>query len=142
MKIGFTGTREGMTARQWRQLAHWIEEAAWPGSEIKEAHHGACVGADSEFVLAVMDKVCCPIHAHPSNIDAMTDRRALDVSEVRNNPLPPLDRNRNIVDAVDVLLAGPKGPEELRSGTWSTVRYARKQGKRVVIFWPDGTTEE
>jgi hypothetical protein len=44
--------------------------------------------------------------------------------------------------AAAMLAACPKGPEERRSGTWATVRYARKTGKPVVIFWPDGTVTE
>jgi hypothetical protein len=39
-----------------------------------------------------------------------------------------------------VLLAVPKGMiEELRSGTWSTIRRAKKHGINVVICWPDGS---
>jgi predicted Rossmann fold nucleotide-binding protein DprA/Smf involved in DNA uptake len=57
---------------------------------------------------------------------------------------PPLVRNRIIVDGCDVLLAAPSGAERdnPRSGTWMTVRYARKRRKRIVIVWPDGTTTE
>jgi hypothetical protein len=80
------------------------------------------------------------IVAHPSNIPALRIKNS-EATETRP-PKPPLDRNRDIVDAVDVLLVGPKGPEELRSGTWSCVRYARRKGVRRVIFWPDGTIEE
>ena len=47
-----------------------------------------------------------------------------------------------LVDACEVLLATPKGPEKLRSGTWATVRYARKVGKRIVIIEPDGKQVE
>ncbi|MBA3354736.1 MAG: hypothetical protein H0U18_02115 [Pyrinomonadaceae bacterium] len=28
--------------------------------------------------------------------------------------------------------------EQLRSGTWSTIRKARKARKQVTIVWPDG----
>ena len=142
LRIGFTGTRDGMTARQWRRLRLWLEETAWPGNLISEVHQGCCVGADSEFVLAVLDTVFCTIHAHPSNIRSLTDQWAVDVATVRHPPLPPLERNVVIVDSSDVLLAAPKGPEEMRSGTWSCVRYGRKQKKPVVIFWPDGTVAE
>ena len=45
-------------------------------------------------------------------------------------------------DETDMLVACPKGPEEVRSGTWSTVRFARKRGKRIVIIMPDGTVTE
>ena len=57
--------------------------------------------------------------------------------------LPYLERNRKIVDNSDMLLAAPAGPEaeHLRSGTWSTIRYAIKMGKRVFIILPDGEEE-
>jgi bifunctional non-homologous end joining protein LigD len=36
----------------------------------------------------------------------------------------------------------PAEPEEqLRSGTWSTVRFAKKQGKPVFLILPDGTVK-
>jgi hypothetical protein len=47
-----------------------------------------------------------------------------------------LQRNRDIVDATDVLLAAPDGPERVRSGTWSTVRYAYRAGRGVLLVMP------
>jgi len=32
------------------------------------------------------------------------------------------------------MIAAPSGPETLRSGTWSTVRYARSKAKEVYIL--------
>jgi hypothetical protein len=53
---------------------------------------------------------------------------------------PYLDRNKDIVRETASLIAAPAEPEEqLRSGTWSTVRFARKQGKPVFLILPDGT---
>ena len=38
-----------------------------------------------------------------------------------------------------MLSATPGGfKEELRSGTWACVRYARKADRPVHIVWPDG----
>lgn len=54
-------------------------------------------------------------------------------------PKPYLVRNKDIVNASEGMLAAPRGPEELRSGTWSTIRYARKCRKKVLIMWPDGS---
>jgi len=55
-------------------------------------------------------------------------------------PADYLARNHTIVDMTDELLAAPAGmEEELRSGTWATVRYARKQRRMVTVVWPDGT---
>jgi hypothetical protein len=54
--------------------------------------------------------------------------------------LPPLDRNKMMVDDCEALIATPRlMVEELRSGTWSTIRYARKCRKPVHIVWPDGS---
>lgn len=65
-----------------------------------------------------------------------------NVSEERF-PAPHLERNRAIVDYTDIMVAAPKGfREEVRSGTWYTVRYARKIGKRCIIVHPDGYITE
>jgi hypothetical protein len=144
MIVGFTGTREGLTCEQKVALEHWLLA---PPAAISEAHHGCCVGADTCFAAALyltrQARVVlwerCVIHGHPSDLTSLTDPYALKRSNVVHPALPPPDRNRAIVDACDVLLACPKGPEETRSGTWSTIRWARKAGKPVVIFQPDGT---
>jgi hypothetical protein len=57
-------------------------------------------------------------------------------------PEPPLDRNKKIVFDSDEMIAAPSGPEVLRSGTWSTVRYARKTRKKITVIYPDGSLGE
>jgi hypothetical protein len=60
----------------------------------------------------------------------------LECDEVREAK-HPLERNHDIVDQTDFMIAAPFTESEvLRSGTWSTIRYARKQGKEVYIFTP------
>lgn len=55
-------------------------------------------------------------------------------------PAEYLDRNHAIVDECSVLIAAPRSlTEEQRSGTWATVRYARKMGRPVVILDPEVT---
>jgi hypothetical protein len=50
-----------------------------------------------------------------------------------------MERNRKIVDVVEVLLAVPfEDAEVLRSGTWATVRYARRVRRTTVIIRPSG----
>lgn len=40
-----------------------------------------------------------------------------------------------------MLIAFPPSKEEItRSGTWSTIRYARKCHKSLIIVYPDGQT--
>lgn len=148
MRIGFTGTREGITAAQ-----RAIFEGCFRATGATEFHHGACVGADAEVAVWVATvrmpqpagaptpqlTPWCRIHARPSNLPGMTDPAALRMSDFRYPEKPPLDRNRDIVDACDKLIACPRGPEEERSGTWATVRYARRVGRPVVVIWADGS---
>jgi predicted Rossmann fold nucleotide-binding protein DprA/Smf involved in DNA uptake len=49
-------------------------------------------------------------------------------------------RNKVIVRETEILIAVPaETMEQHRSGTWSTVRYARKLERAVCIIRPDGT---
>lgn len=143
MKIGFTGSREGTRSREQHEaLARWLAAhlAVNPASEF---HHGCCVGADAEATaLADVSKPRPAIHGHRSTLAGMEDAEAVAACDVLYREKPPLDRNRDIVNACDVLLACPKGPEEMRSGTWATIRYAFKRRKPTVIFWPDGTVTD
>jgi hypothetical protein len=51
-----------------------------------------------------------------------------------------LDRKRDIVRDTASLIAALAQPEEqLRSGTWSTVRFAKTVGKPVFLILPDGS---
>ncbi len=46
-----------------------------------------------------------------------------------------LDRNLRLVAECDVLVAAPLTDAEVRrSGTWATVRYARRRGVPVVML--------
>jgi predicted Rossmann fold nucleotide-binding protein DprA/Smf involved in DNA uptake len=80
-----------------------------------------------------------PRHAHPGPDGPA--RAYCEAEEVRPQR-PYLDRNRDIVAASDVLIACPKGPEQRRSGTWSTVRYARQARLPILIVWPDGEVSD
>lgn len=139
MKVGFTGTREGLTPAQGGALARLVRDLS-----VGEFHHGCCVGADAESLQHVRHHhPGVFVVGHPSNMAATTHRVALEQCHEARAPRPPLDRNRAIVDACDAIIACPKGmAEEQRSGTWATVRYARKQKKQIVIVWPDGTITE
>ena len=134
MRLGFTGTQDGMTERQYDALF----EELWPVLDgVEEAHHGMCIGSDDEFhsIMAMWSSAL--IHGHPpTNQSKMVH---VDCA-VLHDPKPYLDRNHDIVDAVDRMLAAPRGmTEEQRSGTWSTIRYTRRRGLPLTICWPDGT---
>lgn len=127
--VGFTGTQKGMSDSQKAQLRDTLERL-----EAKIIHHGGCVGADTECD----DIVCQMSHiarvVHPSD---MPTKRGLwhAGAEVLDAKLP-LERNKDIVDACDILLAAPAQRHEIqRSGTWATVRYAKRTDKEVIILW-------
>lgn len=146
--IAFTGTKQGMTARQLTQVAAWILGAA-------EIHHGDCVGADAQLHELALAADVPRIVIHPPTNPAkrafchhknrLATELGLITSEVIVLPERPyLDRNRDIVDAAQLLIAAPKEPAEpdrLRAGgTWHAARYARRDrlGRLVPtwIAWP------
>lgn len=133
MKIGFTGTQQGITPPQFDLLVEVLQEL----HELTEAHHGDCHGADFEF-SNIVDAIFGhgKIHCHPPEDNK---KRAFARVDVMNKALPFLVRNHNIVDSTEILIACPKEQAEiLRSGTWATIRYARKQKGIIVILYPDG----
>lgn len=141
MKIGFTGTRTGMTAPQWAALRSLLVRLtdAHPGVEF---HHGDCVGADDEAAtLANTLAAVATIVSHPPIV---TDYRAYNPWADRvERPADYHARNRAIVAATDVLIACPmEMANAKRGGTWYTHDFAEKQGKPVWVVWPDGTVSE
>lgn len=134
MVIGFTGTRHGMSQRQMQEFVRTMKKLALEHS-LEAFHHGDCIGADAwahDWIVRYAPK--CAVYIHPSN---MGNLRAYRRGTYIYLPAPPLQRNKRIVDQCDLLVATPNTPEEeLRSGTWSTVRYARKQGKNIRVLLP------
>ena len=132
--IGFTGTRKGMSDSQratLRRLLGLLEGMA------TQAHHGDCVGADAEFHELCRD--IFKIQIHPPLKQKF--RAFCESVEFEHPPKDYLVRNRNIVDACDILIATPHTAERRRSGTWSTVRYARKQEKPIVVVSTNGAAD-
>jgi hypothetical protein len=131
-RVGFTASRQGPTARQFERL---LSEIASRG--VCEAHHGDCIGGDEEIHTVVKAKGWRVV-AHPA-LGVGGQRAYCEGCDEVRDPLPPLDRNSNIIAETDEMIAMPDGPERLRSGTWSTIRRARKAGKPLTIIWPDGS---
>lgn len=143
MNVGFTGTREGMTDDQLDKLDRLLRgfrQDIFDSSFL----HGNCVGAD-EQALTLARNLNYRTVAYPTDIPSM--QIELSLSDYAKDAEKPLVRNRHIVRDCDVLIAAPKEstePEPARGqGTWSTVRYARKQNlkRRTYIIWPDGKLE-
>jgi hypothetical protein len=139
---GFTGTREGLSSPQREALLNLLIEL-----KPRELHHGDCLGADTEaHLLCVALQIL--IHIHPPNVGAYRAYchfLGTDFIEKIWEEKPYLVRNHDIVDNSDYLIACVKGPEELKSGTWATVRYARAGDFfgdiPVYVIYPDGRVD-
>jgi hypothetical protein len=111
-----------------RQLLTW---------QAAGVRHGDCIGADADF-HAIAVALGLPVAVHPP--DNSSKRAFCQGATLVLDPLPYLVRNHAIVDRSDRMIAAPgERKEQLRSGTWATIRYARKQGKPLTVVWPDGT---
>jgi hypothetical protein len=133
MSIGFTGTQIGLTNSQRRNLKRALVALLEKHNDL---HHGDCIGADKE-AHDIARALSYRIILHPPTISS---KRAFCDWDVQRDPLSYLKRNTEIVKESDILIACPKEREEqLRSGTWSTVRRARRYNKNIIILFPDGT---
>ncbi len=133
MKIGFTGTRIGMTAAQKSTFQSLMRHFT-----PTEFHHGDCVGADAD--AHEMAEKYCHIVVHPP-IDST--HRARKLGRVMCQPKTYFARNRDIVNDTDRMIATPMQAEHQdRGGTWYTIDFARKKGKPVAVINPDGTLSE
>lgn len=134
LHVGFTGTRDGMTIPQRQGLDAYL----WGLAHTRVLMHlGDCLGADAEAWRMAKEHGMWTIGHPPSD---PKHRAWLTYDETRE-ARPYLDRNHDIVDASELLIATPRGKEVLRSGTWATVRYARKRNVEVVIIDPWGRFE-
>ncbi len=131
--LGFTGTQGGMTDEQKfavEKLVKFIKPA--------EVHHGDCIGADADFHdIATGLGILVVIHP-PED----PKKRAFCQADEFVHPRPYLERNKDIVESSQIMIATPIGfLEEKRSGTWSTIRYARKMKCPVFVVFPNGNVE-
>lgn len=137
-RVGFTGTQVGLTDSQIAALARTLVNL---GCAV--LHHGSCVGADAQahYIARVMGAA---VELHPPLNTSKMARCSMLAGEWTHASAPYLARNRAIAEATEVLVACPREEtgEELRSGTWATVRYARKLGRPVYIVRPSGRVEQ
>lgn len=138
----FTGSRHGPTEPQRLAFTTWLTTAK-PGRLL----NGLAIGCDEWALLAAKD-YSWELEGFPCNITSQVSTVALELARGEyggkcHGPMAPLLRNQLMVDLADSLLAMPAGmEEELRSGTWATIRHARKRRKPIVFFWPDGSVTE
>lgn len=134
IKIGFTGNRYGLKPEQEEQIKLLLDKY-----DNIIVSHGDCVGSDTEFHNICInyknthsDKKIT-IYIFPPNNPKL---RAFNKGDVLMEERPYLERNLNILKNSSILIACPidKNKEELRSGTWSTIRQARKLNIDTYIF--------
>lgn len=138
MILGFTGTQRGQTARQRATVRYLFGEL-----NLRVLHHGDCIGSDAQADQDAR-RVGAMIVLHPPEDPSKRAFCDYSLPHEARDPKPYLVRNADIArEGRDGLIAAPKEYSEvLRSGTWSTIRRARKLGRRIWIVWPDGTFRE
>jgi hypothetical protein len=141
MKIGFSGTRDGMTVRQCQAFRSLLASL-----KPTQFGYGDCIGSDDEAAVIIYENALSwvggGIHSicYPP-IDSSLRAYNPCHDEIRE-PKTHFARNRDIVNDCDVLVATPREMEhQKRGGTWYTVDYARKHGKLTYVIYPDGHIE-
>lgn len=135
VKAGFTGNQDGMTKEQKRSVRKLLVQKKAAG-----VTHGDCVGSDAD-AHDIAHALGIPISIRPP-VDEK--KRAFKKGAAVVFPQKPYkSRNQDIVNTTTFMVATPRSYKEVvRSGTWSTVRYAVKQGKMVYVVYPDGKVVE
>lgn len=137
MNIGFTGTQKGMSDYQKKEVALILlfhRPFCMAEDIIYQAHHGDCIGADAEFEQLAKE-YGYTTYAHPASDTG--SKRAYCKSDTILPSKPALKRNRDIVNVAGIMIATPgQGYEVLRSGTWSTIRYAKRYGTLIHVIYP------
>jgi len=127
--VGFTATRRQLYDAEKQWVIKILTEYYRPGAQF---HHGDCLGGDV-FGHEVATSLGYFTVAHPARLQRW---RAYTINDYTMPELDPIDRNHQIVIWSKIFVAVPPEREVLRSGTWSTVRYARDKIKgRIIRNW-------
>ena len=134
--IGVTGTRTILTLFQTNWLDSWLT-----ANTAKVLHHGDCTGAD-DVASVKFHKYGTYIIAHPG-LEGREYRAYCIANDLVLPATSTFRRNELIVKLSDLLLAFPQGKKEdfIRSGTWQTIRFARKYNRPHIIVYPEGPPE-
>lgn len=136
--VGYTGARCGPSGRQ-QSVLWWLLDQLNRTNESVRLHHGDCVGSD-DCAHHLARSLGIAIVIHPPDDDkarAWCGHPAEVAGILTKPPKPYLVRNHDIVNETQLLIAVPRTlTEELRSGTWATIRYARTTNKPIIILDP------
>jgi len=135
MNIAFTGTRKGMSNRQKLTLTYLISSLYYSKGILCFTHGGA-IGADTD-ADEIINKLGYKPYIRPGSDERFS---YWFIKKRRSNVYGAklyLQRNKDIVNDSEILIACPYTlTEEQRSGTWATIRYARKINKPIIILDP------
>lgn len=149
MRMGFTGTRS-VSIERMSEVCDVVRQACFGFTEFTT---GACVGFDTIAAHYVLDLVPDATHRlivpadrkHVDNDVIARFKRLEDerhIIEYMPEGTSYRDRNERILHYTDKLVAVAEHPEiharSIRSGTWMTVRIARRLGLPIqeFIIWP------
>lgn len=153
VRVGVTGSREGVDDRQVAQLREMLAGLFTVGAQLDgmsmELHHGDCVGVDEAAAVIAQDLGWGPpshrIVAHPPIENRW---RAFAPAHLTLPADRFLARDRTIVRSVELLIAVPNRRISVdgrwqpgEGGTRYTVLFAREQGIPVSVIWPGGLVE-
>lgn len=128
MRVGMTGTRDGMTGYQKEMFTSFLMR-----DDVTELHHGDCLGADKDAHDIAVKVGGIKIVIHPPE---KSDLRAYCVGDEYRKEKNYFARNRDIVNESDVLLGTPKSVSNKRGGTWYTINYSKGKDKPTGIIHP------
>jgi len=140
-KVGFTGTNKGMSPDQKEKVReHLTLIKSQHPEDTLEFHHGLCIGADEQAAI-IAKELGFRVVSHPGNSPRNPNgtqyRSDWTGSDETREVKFFIDRDREIVDEVSEMLAAPLTREErTRSGTWTTVRYAKAQHRALQMVLP------
>jgi hypothetical protein len=120
MKVAFTGRADDLSeAQQSAILAVLLTTRLRHPGEICVGTNGG-IGADA-WVMELCRQRCFPTWS--------TDAT-----------LRPMPRNRQLVKRCEALIGAPPTEHVLKhgSGTWETIKYGWKYGKKVLVIAPNG----
>lgn len=142
MKLGYTGTRRGMTISQWGTIQDLMTELWVPGKR-NEWHDGDAIGGDDQAHKSaemLKSRFSTELHGHPCN---KPDQRAFNDFDFLHEIKAPLVRNRDMVNVTETFLAAPYEYKNVPrgSGTWATIRYCAQVERVTWLVWPNGKAE-
>jgi hypothetical protein len=151
LHTGITGTRYLLSSPQLTSLDMVLLKLAARAERESctlALHHGCCTGADEASHNIARTHGGIDIYGHPG-----IDSHGFSPYRMPSTggfsfiypEKPYRTRNRDMVSVCCLLVACPAHPEDdprsERSGTWRTVRFARRACKNIIYIWPDGKIE-